>query len=132
MNSVLSKMSRIVSASSTGVGFFSAIGEVRNRGVDLVVETAQAFLLIRAAEALVLLKQFGNAADLAFHGLTTGLSGVRREDGVEFELVEQFLGLGRASLIDELVVGDGELVDRVDRLVKRTRWFSRSWSTETR
>ena len=87
------------------------------QGVDLVVETAQAFLLIRAAEALVLLKQFGNAADLAFHGLTTGLSGVRREDGVEFELVEQFLGLGRASLIDELVVSDGELVDRVDRLV---------------
>ena len=87
------------------------------QGVDLVVETAQAFLLIRAAEALVLLKQFGNAANLAFHGLTTGLSGVRREDGVEFELVEQFLGLGRASLIDELVVSDGELVDRVDRLV---------------
>ena len=87
------------------------------QGVDLVVETAQAFLLVRAAENLVFPEQFGDAADLAFHCLAACFSGVRGEDGVELKLVEQLLGLGRAHLVDELVVGDGELVDRIDRLL---------------
>ena len=94
----------------------------RDRGgaeqrVDFVVETAQTLLLVQSAEALVFLEQFGDAADLAFHGLAAGLGGVRREHGVELEPVEQLLGLGRAHLVDELVVGDGELVDRIDGLV---------------
>ncbi len=99
--------------------------------VDLVVEATAVFLLVGAAEQTVRFEQLGDAADLAFHGLTAGLGGVRGEHRVELELVEQLLGLGRTHLVDELVVGAGHLVHRIDGLGVVTA-ASRSWSTETR
>lgn len=92
----------------------------RDRGraeqrVDLVVETAVAFLLVRSAQHAVRGELVGDAADLAFHGLASRLGRMGGEDRMELETVEQLLRLGRAHLGDELMVGLRHLVDRVNR-----------------
>ena len=102
-----------------GVGFLDG-GRLlqRDRGgaeqrVDLVVQATAVLLLVGAAKLVVLFEQFGDPADLAFHGLAACLGRVRGEHRVELQAVQQLLGLGRAHLVDELMVGDGELVDRI-------------------
>ena len=70
---------------------------------------------VGAAQARALRQQTGDAADLALDRLATGLGGMRREDGMELEAGQQLVGLILAHLIDHLAVGNGELVDRVDR-----------------
>ena len=59
------------------------------------------------------LEQAGDAADLALDGLTARLGGVGGEDRVELEAVQQGVRLTAAALVHELVVRDGDVVDRV-------------------
>ena len=87
------------------------------QGVDLIEQTAGIFLLVRAAEQLMRLKQAGDAADLAFHGLTARLGRMCGEHRVELELVKQIPGLGRTQLVNELMIGAGHFVHRIDGLV---------------
>ena len=70
------------------------------------------------AQALALLEQLGDGADLDLDGPPARLGGVGGEDGVELEPLEQQLRLGRSDLVDEPAVGPGHLVDRVGRRVE--------------
>ena len=81
--------------------------------VDLLQQAALVVEQGDAAQALVLLEQAGDAANLALDGLAAGLGGVRSEHGVELKAVKKGVGLAAAALVDELVVGNGEVVDRV-------------------
>ncbi len=101
----------------------------RDRGgaeqcVDLVVQTTAVLFLVGAAELVVHGEQLGDSADLAFHRLAARFGRVRGEDRVELQAVQQLLGLGRTQLVDELVVGDGEFVDRVDSIAVRHFGFA--------
>ena len=113
---------RVVEDIKNGVGFLNRSRLLqRDRGgaeqrVDLVEESTGVFLLVRAAEQLMRFEQLGDTADLAFHGLTAGFGRMRGEHRMELELVEQLLGPGRTHLVDELVVGAGHFVHRVDGL----------------
>ena len=114
---------RVVEDVKNGVGFLNRSRLLqRDRGgaeqrVDLVEESTGVFLLVRAAEQLMRFEQLGDAADLAFHGLTAGFGRMRGEHRMELELVEQLLGPGRTHLVDELVVGAGHFVHRIDGLI---------------
>ena len=94
----------------------------RDRGraeqrVDLVVEAADVLLLVGAAEALVLFQQLRDAADLAFDCLAARFGRMRREHRVEFELLQQRLGFGRPHFGQQLMVGGGQFVHRVNGFV---------------
>ena len=114
---------RVVEDIEDGVGLFDRrrLLQCNRRSaeqcVDLVVEATVAFLLIGAAEHLAAFQQLGDTADLAFDSLTAGFGRMRGEHGVELKLVEQLLRLRRAHFNNELVIGVGHLIDRVDHLV---------------
>ena len=113
---------RVVEDIKNGVGFLNRSRLLQRdrrgaeQGIDLVEETTGVFLLVRAAEQLMRFEQLGDTADLAFHGLTAGFGRMRGEHRMELELVEQLLGPGRTHLVDELVVGAGHFVHRIDGL----------------
>ena len=95
---------------------------MRDRGgaeerVDLL---QQATLVLRerhAVQARAALQQLGDAADLALDSLAARLGGVGGEDRAELQAAQQREGLAAPALVDELAVGDGDVVDGV--LVRR-------------
>ena len=75
---------------------------------------------VGAAEKGPLLQKAGDAADLALNGLAARLGGVRGEDRVELEAVQQLDGMLAAHLVHQLVEGNRELVCRIGRRARNS------------
>ena len=96
-----------------GRGLLERNGARAQQGIDLLQHVALVLREVGAAQARALLEQAGDAADLALDGLPAGLGGVRGEDGVELEALEQLGGAVGAGLVNEPLVGDGKRVGLV-------------------
>ena len=108
-----------------GVGFLDGRGLLQRDGaraherIDLLQHMALVFHEVGTTQAAALLEQARDAADLALDGATARLGGMRGEDGVELQALEQLARAALPHLVDETAVGDGELVGGVDGRIDR-------------
>ena len=100
-----------------GRGLLESDGARAHEGVDLLQHMALVLHQVGAAHVGALLKQAGDAADLALDGLAARLRGMRGKDRVELQAGEQLGGLGAADLLVELVERHGEGIRGVDRIL---------------
>ena len=99
-----------------GRGLLVRDGRGAHQGVDLLQHEALVLHQLDARERRALGEKLGDAADLALDGLAARLGGVRGEDGVELQAVEERRRLCAAALVHQLAVRHRKVVDGVGGL----------------
>ena len=88
-------------------------GAGAQQGLDLLQHAALVLRALGRPQERALLQQVRDTADLALGRLAARLGGVGGEHGMELQALQQRVGLRAAALVNQPVIGNGDLVHGV-------------------